>query len=74
MADVTPQALGPDNEIVPTKTEMSQWDIIRSHPSIIAGGVLLVIMILIALFGPLFTGDPTFINPIKRLKLPQSEF
>ena len=41
MADVTPQAIGPDNEIVPAKAEMSQWDIIRSHPSIIAGGILL---------------------------------
>ena len=74
MADVTPQTIGPDDEIVPAKADVSQWAIIRSHPSIIAGGILLGIMILIAIFGSLFTGDPTYINPINRLKVPQADF
>ncbi|WP_322097115.1 ABC transporter permease [Pelagibius sp. Alg239-R121] len=43
------------------------------HPSIFWGGILLSIMVLIAIFGPLFTGDPIELNPIKRLKPPSGE-
>ncbi len=38
------------------------------HPSIVLGGSLLVVMVLIAIFGPLLTGDPVRINPLNRLK------
>ncbi len=70
--DANPQMAEP--EAVPTKAELSQWAIIRSHPSIIVGGILLGIMILIGVIGPLFTTDPIALNPIKRLKPPQGEF
>ena len=55
--DANPQALEPQ-DAVPAKAELSQWAIIRSHPSIIVGGILLGIMILIGVIGPLFTTDP----------------
>ena len=71
--DANPQALEPQ-DAVPAKAELSQWAIIRSHPSIIVGGILLGIMILIGVIGPLFTTDPVALNPIKRLKPPQADF
>ncbi len=40
------------------------------HPSIFWGGLMLVAMVAIAIFGPYFTADPTFIHPILRLKPP----
>ncbi len=43
------------------------------HPSIVWGGGLLAVMVLIAIFGPFFTGDPVALNPIKRLKPPSGE-
>lgn len=70
--EADPQTLEPEAPAI--KTEISQWQIIRSHPSIIAGGILLGIMIIIAVFGPLFTNDPVALNPIKRLKPPQGDF
>ncbi|MGI9481383.1 MAG: ABC transporter permease [Hyphomicrobiales bacterium] len=43
------------------------------HPSIVWGGALLSIMVLIGLFGPSFTADPVALNPIMRLKPPSGE-
>ena len=43
------------------------------HPSIYWGGLLLCVMVLIAIFGPLFTGDPIAIHPTNRLKPPFGE-
>ena len=40
------------------------------HPSIIIGGALLCLIVLVALIGPLFTLDPIELNPINRLKAP----
>jgi len=56
------------------KSNSSQWSLLGRHPSIIIGGGLLVIMILIGIFGPLFTVDPVDLNPVNRLKPPQAEF
>ncbi|MGU9956348.1 MAG: ABC transporter permease [Arenicellales bacterium WSBS_2016_MAG_OTU3] len=44
-----------------------------SHPSIIWGGILLLIMVLIAIVGPFFTSNPVALNPIERLKPPSAE-
>ena len=44
--------------------------LLLGHPSIIIGGVILVIMILIAAIGPIWTLEPTEISPLKRLKPP----
>jgi peptide/nickel transport system permease protein len=44
--------------------------LLLGHPSIIIGGVILAIMILIAAIGPIWTLEPTEISPLKRLKPP----
>lgn len=44
------------------------------HPTMVLGGVLLVIMIVCAVFAPiLFTTDPIRFNPIERLRPPSAE-
>jgi len=47
----------------------SQWSLLARHPSIIAGGGLLVVMILIGVFGPLFTVDPVDLNQKPRRQI-----
>jgi peptide/nickel transport system permease protein len=48
-------------------------DAFRRHPTAIAGAVVLVAMVLIALFAPwLATSDPQALSPIQRLKHPSS--
>lgn len=42
--------------------------------SIRLGGALLVVLALIAAFGPSFTADPIALNPVVRLKVPSGEF
>jgi len=51
------------------------WRYVRRHPTIIIGGVLLLLMIAMALFAPwLGTTDPQALSPIKRLKWPSAEY
>ncbi len=57
-----------------TKKDTPQWLLLARHPSIVAGGTLLLIMILIGVLGPYFTVDPIALNPINRLKPPQADF
>ena len=46
-------------------------DLLRRHPTMALGGLLLVLMVLGAALAPyLFTGDPIALNPIQRLKAP----
>jgi peptide/nickel transport system permease protein len=55
----------------------------RRHPTVVQlllgnrgvfwGGLLLLVMVLVAVFGPFFTADPMALNPIKRLKPPSAE-
>ena len=48
-------------------------DAFRRHPTAIAGAVVLIAMVLIALFAPwLATSDPQALSPIQRLKHPSS--
>jgi peptide/nickel transport system permease protein len=50
-------------------------DYVRRHPTIVAGGVLLGLMVLMALLAPyLGTTDPQAIAPIKRLRWPSAEY
>ena len=47
----------------------------RRHPTAIAGGIVLLLMVLVALLAPwLGTVDPQAVTPIKRLKQPSAEF
>ena len=50
-------------------------DALRRHPTAIAGGVVLLLMIVIALLAPwLGTVDPQAVAPVRRLKQPSGEF
>ena len=50
-------------------------DALRRHPTAIAGGIVLLLMIAIAVFAPwLGTVDPEALSPIRRLKPPSAEF
>src|SRR5437588_11345140 len=48
---------------------------IRRHPTIVAGGALLSLMIAMAVFAPwLGTVDPQALSPVKRLKWPSDQY
>ena len=50
-------------------------DALRRHPTAIAGGVVLLLMIVVALLAPwLGTVDPQAVAPVRRLKQPSVEF
>lgn len=50
-------------------------DMFRRHPTAIAGGTVLLVMILVALCAPwLTTVDPQEVSPIRRLRPPSAEF
>jgi peptide/nickel transport system permease protein len=47
---------------------------IRRHPTMIIGGVLLGLMVLMAIFAPyLGTVDPQALSPIRRLRWPSAQ-
>jgi len=51
------------------------WRYIRRHPTIVVGGVLLLMMIAMAVFAPwLGTVDPQALSPVKRLKWPSDQY
>jgi peptide/nickel transport system permease protein len=51
------------------------WRYVRRHPTIIVGGVLLLIMTAMAVFAPyLDTVDPQALSPIKRLRWPSAQY
>ncbi len=48
---------------------------LRRHPTAIAGGITLLVMVLVAVLAPwLGTVDPTDVSPIRRLKPPSEKF
>ncbi len=48
---------------------------LRRHPTAIAGGIALAIMVLVALLAPwLGTVDPLALSPVKRLKPPSAQY
>jgi len=50
-------------------------DAFRRHPTAIVGGIVLLVMILLALFAPwLGTVDPQTVTPVNRLKQPSAGF
>jgi len=61
-------------EILPTPKERGRvMGFIHRHPTIVIGGVLVAIMVLIAIFAPyLFTKDPTALAPAKRTREPSA--
>src|SRR5438552_10824967 len=54
-----------------TRRETRTWRYIRRHPTIVVGGALLLLMVLMAIFAPwLGTVDPQALAPVRRLKWP----
>src|ERR1700675_174093 len=50
-------------------------DLVRRHPTALAGAVILALMVLMAIFAPfLCTVDPQALSPIRRLRPPQSAY
>ena len=51
------------------------WRYVRRHPTMIFGGVLLLIMMMMAVFAPyLGTVDPQALSPIRRLRWPSVQY
>src|SRR5258708_15010329 len=51
------------------------WRYLRRHPTLIFGGVLLLIMLVMAVFAPyLNTGEPQALSPINPLRLPSAQY
>jgi peptide/nickel transport system permease protein len=47
---------------------------LRRHPTLIVGGLALLVIVAVALFAPLWgTGDPLQMRPIRRLRAPSAE-
>lgn len=59
--------------IAPARANPSVLSLALRHPSILVGGTLLLIMILVAIIGPFFTANPVSINPLDRLKPPSGD-
>ena len=52
----------------------SAAEVIRRHPTIVVGAVLLALIALAAIAAPLIAGDPLAFEPINRLRRPSAEF
>ena len=62
------------NDLAPPRGDVSVWRLLRQHPSVMFGAVLLVAMVAVAVLAPaLFTVDPTELEPIARLRAPGAE-
>jgi peptide/nickel transport system permease protein len=58
-----------------TQTGVRFIDALRRHPTAIAGGVVLLLMVAVALLAPwLGTTDPLALSPIRRLKPPSAQY
>lgn len=60
--------------MTPTTTRHKLAEFMRRHPTIVVGGLLLVIIALAALLAPWIARDPLALEPINRLKAPSAEF
>lgn len=70
------QAAAPDaaSDAAPVAARRSLWRQLLRHNGVVAGGIVLVVVILIALVAPfLGTTDPAAINPSMRNKVPGTE-
>ena len=69
----TSQAVMPTEVGVSPRRHPTMVQLLLGNRGVFWGGVLLVVMVLIAVIGPFFTLDPMALNPIKRLKPPSAE-
>ncbi len=63
-------------DVIPARKRRGRvWTYIRRNPTIVAGGVLLLIVFLMALLAPwLGTVDPTALAPAKRTRVPSAQY
>ncbi len=62
------------SDLAPPRGDISVWRLLRQHPGVMFGAVLLVLMVAAAVLAPaLFTVDPTELDPIARLRAPGAE-
>ena len=73
MTATDPQLMSVD-EVLPEKQQPSTFALMMRNRSVFWGGVLLLIMAVIAIIWPIFTGSPTEQNVISRLKPPSADF
>lgn len=67
-------ALEAADDLVSERQQLSIWQLLLRNRSVFWGGLLLLIMVLIAAIWPLFTIPPTEQNVMSRLKPPSSEW
>ena len=70
-------AIAPPASAPPAAATVLGWlgGTLRRHPTAIAGGVVLVVMVAIAILAPwLGTMDPLSVVPTRRLKPPSAQF
>ena len=67
-------AVAADTLIDEPRRRFSLWQAIRRNPTITFGAVLLALLVLLAIFGPQFVGDPFKISPRDRLRPPSERF
>jgi len=78
-ADVPPgsvKAAEPTRDIMPpVKVRKGLWGFMWRNPTIAVGGTILLLMIIMAVFAPLFwTVDPTALAPARRTREPSAEY
>lgn len=63
-------------DVIPARRRRGRvWTYIRRNPTIVAGGVLLLIVFLMAVLAPyLGTVDPTALAPAKRTRVPSAQY
>jgi peptide/nickel transport system permease protein len=64
------------SEVLPTPKQRGRaMTFVHRHPTIVVGGSLLLLMVLMAIFAPLLgTVDPTALAPAKRTREPSAQF
>lgn len=78
-ADVAPgsvKAAEPTRDIMPpVKVRKGLWGFMWRNPTIAVGGTILLLMVIMAVFAPLFwTVDPTALAPARRTREPSAEY
>ncbi len=59
----------------PVKRRTGLAALLRHHPTVLVGGAILVLLVLMAIIAPLlFTVDPTALAPARRLRSPSAEY
>jgi peptide/nickel transport system permease protein len=68
-------ALAEQSIDLPVATRMTWREAVRRHPTIIIGGTILLLLVLMAVFAPFLTSiDPNALSPVRRLRQPSEQY